>query len=48
MVYRGHRFPVEIINHCVWLYYRFRLSLRDIKERMAQRGVIVSYQTIHQ
>jgi putative transposase len=39
---------VEIINHCVWLYYRFPLSLRDIEEMMAQRGVIVSYETIHQ
>jgi DDE superfamily endonuclease len=47
-LYRGHRFPVEIINHCVWLYYRFPLSLRDIEEMMAQRGVIVSYETIHQ
>ena len=39
---------MEIINHCVWLYYRFPLSLRDIEEMMAQRGVIVSYETIHQ
>jgi hypothetical protein len=23
-LYRGHRFPVEIISHCVWLYYRVR------------------------
>ncbi|MDQ3701117.1 MAG: IS6 family transposase, partial [Chloroflexota bacterium] len=26
MVYRRHRFPVEIISHAVWLYYRFLLS----------------------
>jgi hypothetical protein len=24
--YKGFRFPVEIISHCVWLYYRFPLS----------------------
>ncbi|MEU6889788.1 IS6 family transposase, partial [Streptomyces viridosporus] len=24
--YRGHRYPVEIIAHCVWLYFRFPLS----------------------
>ena len=24
--YKGHRYPVEIINHCVWLYVRFLLS----------------------
>jgi putative transposase len=46
--YRGHRFPVEIISHCVWLYHRFPLSLRDVQEMMAQRGVIVSYESIHQ
>jgi putative transposase len=32
----------------VWLYHRFPLSLRDVEEMMAQRGVIVSYDTIHQ
>ena len=33
--YRGHRYPVEIINHCVWLYFRFPLSLREIGSRSA-------------
>ncbi len=47
-LYRGHRFPVEIISHCVWLYHRFPLSLRDVQEMMAERGVIVSYESIHQ
>jgi len=22
-LYHRHRFPAEIINHCVWLYFRF-------------------------
>jgi putative transposase len=39
---------VEIISHCVWLYHRFPLSLRDVEEMMAERGVRVSYDTIHQ
>jgi putative transposase len=39
---------VEIISHCVWLYHRFPLSLRDVQEVMAERGVIVSYESIHQ
>jgi transposase-like protein len=47
-LYKGHRFPVEIISHCVWLYHRFPLSLREVQEMMAQRGVIVSHDTIHQ
>jgi transposase-like protein len=25
--YKGFRYPVEIISHCVWLYHRFPLSL---------------------
>ncbi len=32
-LYKGHRYPVEIISHCVWLYYRFPLSLREVEER---------------
>jgi hypothetical protein len=47
-LYRGHRFSVEIISHCVWLYHRFPMSLRDVEEMMAERGVSVSYDTIHQ
>ena len=44
--YKGHRYPVEIINHCVWLYFRFPLSLREVEELMLVRGVAVSYETI--
>ncbi|EID78315.1 transposase [Rhodococcus opacus RKJ300 = JCM 13270] len=45
-LYKGHRYPVEIISHCVWLYHRFALSLRDISEMMLERGVVVSHETI--
>ncbi|MFD7409633.1 IS6 family transposase [Streptomyces sp. NPDC059866] len=44
--YRGHRYPVEVISHCVWLYFRFPLSFREVEEMMLQRGVIVSYETV--
>ncbi|UUE28740.1 IS6 family transposase (plasmid) [Rhodococcus qingshengii] len=44
--YKGHRYPVEIINHCVWLYFRFPLSFREVEELMLERGVLVSYETI--
>jgi len=30
-VVQGHRYPVEIINHCVWLYFRFPLSFREVE-----------------
>ena len=41
--YRRHRFPPEIISHAVWLHHRFCLSLRDVEELLAKRGVSVSY-----
>jgi putative transposase len=44
--YKGFRFPVEIISHCVWLYHRFPLSLREVEEMMMARGVVVTYETI--
>ncbi|MEW2119936.1 IS6 family transposase [Streptomyces sp. NPDC005474] len=46
--YRGFRFPPEVISHCVWLYHRFALSLRDVEELMLERGIEVSYETVHQ
>jgi hypothetical protein len=32
VVYHRHGFPAEIISHCVWLYFRFALSFRDVEE----------------
>jgi hypothetical protein len=29
--YKRHRYPVEIIDHCVWLYFRFTLSFREVE-----------------
>ena len=46
--YKRHRFPVEIISHAVWLYFRFSLSYRDVEELMAARGIVLSYETIRQ
>jgi putative transposase len=46
--YRGFRYPIEIISHCVWLYYRFPLSFREVQEMMLQRGIVVSHETIRQ
>ena len=44
--YKRHRFPPEIIQHTVWLYYRFNLSHRDIEELLAVRGIVVSYESV--
>jgi putative transposase len=45
-LYKRHRFPSEIIQHAVWLYYRFNLSNRDIEDLLAERGIDVSYESI--
>jgi putative transposase len=45
-IYKRHRFPANIISYAVWLYFRFNLSHRDIEDLLAQRGIIVSYETI--
>jgi len=47
-VYKGHRFPPEIIGHAVRLYHRFSLSFRDVEDLLAQRGIEVSYEAIRQ
>ena len=44
--YRGYRFPPEIISHAVWLYHRSCLSLRDVADLLAERGITISYETI--
>ncbi len=46
--YKRLRFPAEIISHAVWLYHRFSLSYRDIEELLAERGVVVTYESIRQ
>ncbi len=45
-MYHGYRFPPEIIGHAIWLYHRFCLSFCDIEDLLAERGVVVSYETI--
>src|SRR5215469_3887523 len=43
--YRGFRFPREVIEHAVWLYHCFSLSLRDVELILAARGIVVSYES---
>ena len=45
-IYRGYRFPAEVIEHAVWLYFRFPLSLRMVEDLLAARGITVSHQTV--
>jgi transposase-like protein len=41
-----HQLPPAIITHAVWLYVRFTLSLRDVEDLLAERGLDVSYETV--
>src|SRR5687768_10723634 len=47
-LYKRHRFPGELISHAVWLSSRFLLSSRDVEELLAERGIVVTYETIRQ
>ena len=44
--YSGNRFPPEVIQQAVWLYLRFSLSFRDVEDLLAERGIMVSYETV--
>ena len=44
--YAGYRFPPEIIQQAIWLYLRFTLSFRDVEDLLAERGIMVSYETV--
>lgn len=44
--FKRHRFPPDVIGHAVWLYFRFTLSIRDVEELLAQRGVEVSREAV--
>ena len=44
--YSGYRFPPEIIQQASWLYVRFTQSFRDVEDLLAERGILVSYETV--
>jgi putative transposase len=44
--YPGCRFPAEVIKHAVWLHHVFSLSLRDVELILAERGVVVTHESI--
>ncbi len=43
---KGYRFPRPVISFAVWAYYRFAMSLRDVEDLLAARGVLISHETI--
>ena len=40
-------FPLEIMLVCVRWYAAYPLSLRNLEEMMAERGVAVDHATVH-
>jgi transposase-like protein len=40
-------YPVDIIAQCVRWYLAYSLSLRNLEEMMAERGIIVDHSTLH-
>jgi hypothetical protein len=45
---KGFRFPPEGISHVVRLSFRFSLSFRDSEELLAQRGIVITSETVRQ
>jgi len=44
--YARHRFPPKVIQHAVRLYFRFTPSYRDVEDLLAERGIVVSCETV--
>lgn len=42
---KGFRFPRGVIGYAIWAYHRFALSLRDVEDLLAERGITVSHET---
>ena len=45
-LFAGRHFDREVISLCVAWYLRFKLSLRDLVEMMAERGLAMAHTTI--
>ncbi|QGF29084.1 IS6 family transposase (plasmid) [Pantoea eucalypti] len=45
--FRRFHYPVDIIAQCVRWYLAYSLSLRNLEEMMAERGIIVDHSTLH-
>jgi transposase-like protein len=47
VVFKGRHFDRSVILLCVRWYLAYSLSLRDLEEMMAERGISVDHATIH-
>ena len=46
LCFKRHRFPADVIKYAVWAYFRFTMSFRDVEDLLAERGVLVSNESI--
>jgi transposase-like protein len=46
-MFKGRHFDRSVILLCVRWYLAYGLSLRDLEEMMAERGIYVDHSTIH-
>jgi transposase-like protein len=44
--FKRHRFPPAVISYAVWLYFRVTLSIRNVEELLAQRGIEASREAV--
>jgi transposase-like protein len=47
MMFKGRHFDRSVILLCVRWYLAYNLSLRDLEEMMAERGISVDHTTVH-
>lgn len=45
--FRRLHYPVDVIAQCVRWYLAYSLSLRNLEEMMAERGIEVDHSTLH-
>lgn len=46
ILYHGYRLPQAIIRLVLWLFYGFCPGFRDVEDLLAERGNIISYESI--
>ncbi|TDQ14590.1 hypothetical protein DEV91_13833 [Phyllobacterium brassicacearum] len=46
-MFKGRHFNQSVILLCVRWYLAYNLSLRDLEEMMAERGLSVDHSTVH-
>jgi len=45
--FKGCHFPKLVVLHAVYFYLRYSVSLRDLEEILAERGVTVDHATLN-